>query len=166
MVNANVIARPPTGEYRILVLDKGAKDGVRQKMAVVSPKGLVGHVVQTARYASKTLLITDANSSVPAIVQRTRANTIVKGQSSGTLKLKFLQRNEDVAFGDVVVTSGLGGIFPKGIVIGTVSRVTKEDFGVYQDAEVSPDVDLELIEEVALLGAPSTGQEELEEPQE
>ena len=160
VANAQVIARPPSGEYRVLVLDKGEKDGVTMKMAVVTPKGLVGHIVQTAPWASKVLLITDANSSVPAIVQRTRANAIVKGQSSDTLKLKFLQRSEDVAYGDIVVTSGLGEVFPKGIVIGTISKVTKEDFGVYQDAEVSAEVDLDRIEEVALLANPNKGMRE------
>lgn len=148
---AKVIARPPSGEYRVLALDKGEKDGIQNKMTAITPKGLVGHVVQTMPYASKILLITDANSSVPAIVQRTRANAIVKGQSKSLLKLKFLQRNEDVAFGDVVVTSGLGGIFPKGLVIGKVAKVIKEDFGVYQNAEVEPVINLELVEEVVLV---------------
>ena len=151
VTTANVIARPPSGEYRVLALDKGEKDGIKIKMAAVTPKGLVGHLIQTSPYASKVLLITDANSSIPAIVQRTRANAIVKGQSKRLLKLKFLQRSEDVAFGDLVVTSGLGGIFPKGFVIGRVSKVIKEDFGVYQNADVEPVIDLERVEEVVVI---------------
>lgn len=163
---ARVIARPPSGEYRVLVLDKGEKDGVTMNMTAVTPKGLVGHVVQTGPYASKVLLITDANSSVPAVVQRTRANAIVKGQSIDTLKLKFLQRSEDVDVKDIVVTSGLGGIFPKGIVIGKVTLVTKEDFGVYQDAEITTEIDLERVEEVAILKAPAPGAQALLPPAE
>jgi rod shape-determining protein MreC len=153
---ARIIARPSTQEYRVVVVDKGEKDGVTLNTAVVTPKGLVGHVVATAPYASKVLLITDANSSVAALVQRTRANTIIKGQSSDRLKVRYLSRSEDVAFGDLVVTSGLGGIFPKGVVIGAIEKVSKEDFGIYQDAQILPAVDLDQIEEVALVHVKAT----------
>lgn len=161
---ARVIARPSSKEYKILVIDRGEKDGVKIKMAVVTEKGLVGHVVQTAPYASKVLLITDANSSVPAIIQSCRANTIAKGQSMDAMKLKFLQRNEDVAYGDIVITSGLGGIFPKGLVIGKISKVSKDESKMYLDVEVASNLNLDRVEEVALLAPPEKGVQNLLSP--
>jgi rod shape-determining protein MreC len=162
---ARIIARPASTEYRVFVIDKGEKDGASVNMSVVTPDGLVGHVVQTAPYASKVMLVTDAGSSVAATIQRTRANSLVQGQSFDDLKLKFLSRNEDVAVGDVVVTSGLGGVFPKGITVGSVSVVNKEDFGIFQDAEVKPAVDLARVEEVALLKVEQLGATELLPPE-
>lgn len=158
---ARIIARPPSGEYRVMVIDKGSSDGIKPKMAVITEKGLVGHVFQTSSYASKILLITDANSSVPAVVQRTRSNTIVEGQSTDKCALAFLHRSEDIGEGDIVVTSGLGGIFPKGLIIGSVTSVTREDFGIFLKAEVQPTVNLDLVEEVALLQVEALGAKEL-----
>ena len=158
---ARIIARPSSGEYRIVVIDKGRNDGIQKNMAVITHEGLVGHVAEVAAYASKVMLITDANSSVPATVQRTRANAIVEGISADYCKLTYLQRSDEVAPQDIVVTSGLGGVFPKGIIIGEVSKINKADIGIFQDAHIRTAVPLDRIEEVAVLKTDDLGAQEL-----
>ena len=126
---------------------------MQKGMAVISPEGVVGQILKTAPHYATVLLITDYNSAIDAIVQRTRAKAIVEGKEENRCQLKYLLRTEDVAVGDIVITSGLGGIFPKGLTVGEIRKVEKKGHGVFQYAELVPSVDLTKLEEVLILSA-------------
>src|SRR5579875_3706119 len=150
LVAAHVIGRDAGTLSRTLVIDRGERDGVTKGAAVLAPSGIVGHVFLAAR----VLLITDHNSGVDAVVQRTRARGIVEGQVDGGCVLKFVKRTEDVQVGDLVVTSGVDGIFPKGLPVGRVTAVDKRGQGLFQAVEVTPAVDPGALEEVLVTRGP------------
>jgi len=150
-VAARVVGRSPTAWVHTVVLDKGARHGISKGMAVLTPEGVVGQVVSVSAHAARVLLISDPNSGVDALVQRTRARGIVAGTIEGGCLLKYIQRGDDVAAGDTVITSGLDGIFPKGQLIGTVARVGKKDSRIFQDVEVILSAELAKVEEVLVV---------------
>jgi len=150
-VAAQVIGQDPTSWFKSVTINKGEKDGVLKGMAVISPEGVVGQILKTSPDYSTVLLMTDYNSAIDAIVQRTRAKAIVEGKEENRCQLKYLLRTEEVAAGDLVITSGLGGIFPKGLTIGEVRSVDKKGHGVFQYADLVPSVDLTKLEEVLIL---------------
>lgn len=154
LVTAQVIGRDASGIFQTLTLDRGTRDGIRGGMAVVCADGIVGRIAQSSPHASRVLLISDHNSGVDALVQRTRARGIVEGGLSGSCSMKYIKRSDEIDVNDVVVTSGLDGIFPKGILIGRVSGVTRKDVGLFQVAEVVPAVDFAKLEEVLVLTSP------------
>ncbi len=154
VVTARVIGKDASGIFQTLTLDRGERDGIRGGMAVVCADGIVGRIAQASSHASRALLISDHNSGVDALVQRTRARGIVEGTLPGSCSMKYIKRSDDVDVNDVVVTSGLDGIFPKGILIGHVSGVTRKDVGLYRVAEVAPAVDFAKLEEVLVLTSP------------
>ncbi|MBI2962423.1 MAG: rod shape-determining protein MreC [Deltaproteobacteria bacterium] len=154
VVTARVIGKDASGLLHTLTLDRGERDGVRGGLAVVSADGVVGRIAQASPHASRVLLISDHNSGVDALVQRTRARGIVEGALSGTCSMKYIKRGDEIDANDVVVTSGLDGIFPKGLRIGRVSGVTRKHVGLYQVAEVVPSVDFAKLEEVLVLISP------------
>jgi rod shape-determining protein MreC len=118
---------------------------------VVTHRGVVGRITEVSSYTSKVLLITDMNSSVDALIQRTRARGVVEGRGSSLCELRYVAGSDDVSVGDLVVTSGLCGIFPKGLPIGTVKDVEKDSFGLFQQIELVPSVELNKLEEVSVL---------------
>jgi len=148
VLTARVIGRDATGIARTLVVDRGDADGVVKGAAVLALEGIVGQVFLASRHAARVLLINDHNSGVDALVQRTRARGIVEGIVDDGCGLKFVKRTEDVQVGDVVITSGLDGIFPKSLPIGHVVAVDKRGQGLFQYAEVAPRVDFSQLEEV------------------
>ncbi len=124
-----------------LVLDVGASDGIRRNMPVVTERGLVGRVLEVYPNACRVLLIVDVRSSVNAMIQRNRVTGLVEGRPGGKLVMTHIPHDSTVAEGDVVITSGLGGMFPKALIIGQVSKVIRDEVGLYQEAEVQPTVD-------------------------
>lgn len=155
-VTAAVIGNSASTWFHSFILDKGSADGVVKGMAVVSPVGVIGQVVAVTSKSAKVLLITDPHSGVDVIVQRSRARGIVSGSlDSGTI-LKYAKRSEDVQEGDRLITSGLDGIFPKGLLAGTVTKVRKKSFGLFQYVEVALAVDPSRIEEVLVVSAEAT----------
>jgi rod shape-determining protein MreC len=145
---AQIIGRDPLPWFSTMTIDKGEADGVHKNAAVLSAFGVVGQIMATGTHSARVLLITDHNSGVDAVVQRSRARGIVEGALDGGCVMKYLKRGEDVEVGDRVVTSGLDGIFPKGIIVGEVTRVTRGNRGLLQVAEIKPTVPLDRIEEV------------------
>jgi rod shape-determining protein MreC len=123
-------------------------------MAVVSPGGVVGRVVSTSPNAARVLLLEDPSSGVDVLVQRSRARGIVEGSLNGGCQLKYVKHREDLRVGDLVATSGLDGIFPRGVAVGTISRLSREEGGLFQTAEVEPAVDFNKLEEVMVVEAP------------
>lgn len=153
-ITAQVIATSPTPLFRSVRVARGTDDGVHVGAAVVNQDGVVGRVAAvTASYADVMLLV-DANSSTDVLVQRTRARARVRGMGGdGELgvRVEYLPRTEDVLPGDVLVTSGLGRVFPKGLRVGRVISVERGAFGLYQEARIDPSVDFQRLEEVLIL---------------
>ena len=147
---ATVIGRDATGLSRTLTIDRGERDGVAKGAAVLAPGGVVGRVFFTSERAARVLLVTDHNSALDAIVQRTRARGIIEGTVADGCGLKFVKRTEDLQPGDVIVTSGVDGIFPRGLPIGQITAVDKRGQGLFQYATVEPAVDFDRLEEVLL----------------
>jgi rod shape-determining protein MreC len=150
-VTASVISNSASTWFNSLILDKGKKDGVEQGMGVVSPLGVVGQVVSVTSRSAKVLLITDSHSGVDAVVQRSRARGIVAGSLESGPIMKYVKRSDDLKEGDRLVTSGLDGVFPKGLLVGAVSKVNKKSFGLFQYVEVTLAVDPARIEEVLVV---------------
>jgi rod shape-determining protein MreC len=151
LVAAQVVGKDPSPWFQSVLLDKGRDDGVEEGQPVINPEGVVGIVVEaTARYA-KVMLITDPNSAVDAIIQDSRARGIIKGGARGSCVLNFVLRKYEVAEGDTVVSSGMDGVFPKGLPIGQVTTIVKREAGIFQDVSVIPYVDFERLEEVLVV---------------
>ncbi len=152
---AEVIARDPSNWFNVILIDKGEKHGVKKDMAVITDKGLVGYTISTVSNTSKVVLITDERSSVSAMLQRTRDNGMVKGTidpaPSGYLKMEFLPQDANLVKGDIVISSGLGGLIPKGVVIGEVAEAKKEPHELMQHAIIKPAVDFLKLERVFVI---------------
>jgi rod shape-determining protein MreC len=148
---ARVVGSEGSSPFRTILINKGTVDGIRDGQPVIAPDGIVGRVIESSWNYSKVLLVTDYNSNIDAIVQGSRAQGILQGGGHRLLRLKYVQRTEEVKTGDTVVTSGLGGTFPKGLMLGTVVRADKKDPGLFQTIEVAPSVDFSKIEEVLVL---------------
>lgn len=152
---ARVIARDPLPWARTMTIDRGARDGIEKNMAVVSPEGVVGQISEVSWLASRVLLLTDHNSGIDALVQRTRARGIAQGALEEGCHLKYLRRAEDIGIGDRVLTTGLDGIFPKGLMIGVAVEVARYSRDALHGAVIRPSVELDRLEEVLVL-APGT----------
>lgn len=154
MLFAEVIATSPSPLFRSLRIDKGRNDGIEVGAAVVSPAGIVGRVAALGDSFADIMLLTDANSSTDVLVQRTRARARVRGQGGDdgfAIEAQYLARTADVEPGDVLITSGLSRVFPKGLVAGRVISVERRAFGLYQRAMVQPNVDFSRIEAVMVI---------------
>jgi rod shape-determining protein MreC len=145
---AELIGEDASNWFRTITINKGTVDGVHKGMVVVAAAGLVGHVIQASRDVSRVLLITDYNSSVDVICQASRARGTAQGKGDDLCDLNYVSRREEVSSGETVVTSGLGGRFPKGLIVGTVAHVDKKPYGIFQKVEVTPAVDFRKLEEV------------------
>jgi rod shape-determining protein MreC len=152
-ITASIIANSASTWFKSCVLDKGSADGVRKGMAVVTPLGVVGQVVAVTPRTAKVLLLTDANSGIDVLVQRTRARGIVSGSLENGIVLKYVKRSEDIQEGDRLITSGTDGVFPKGMMVGTVIRVSKQQIGLFQAIEVLPAVQSTRVEDVLVVAA-------------
>lgn len=146
-----VISRDPSEYLSLLTINLGKQDGLREGMVVVTPQGVVGRIVRVGDRTARVLLITDTASAVNAVSMRTRATGVVQGAGNGRLLMRFIEQGADVKVGDIVLTSGLGGAFPKGQPIGQVVSVKQQDIDLFQEAEVRPIVDLRRLEEVVVL---------------
>ncbi len=145
---ARVIGRDPSRWYQSVTIDRGSHDAAVTDMGVAVPRGVVGTVVKVFPSVSVVLLITDRQSAVPAIVQRTREQGIIEGTMAGRLRLKYLPPSSEIREGDVILTSGLTASFPKGLMVGTVTRVDRAEGALYPEVEVVPSAALAALEEV------------------
>lgn len=152
-ITATIIANSASSWFQSCVLNKGSADGVRKGMAVVTPLGIVGKVVAVTGRTAKILLLTDPNSGIDVLVQRTRSRGIVSGSLESGTVLKYMKRSEDVQEGDRLVTSGLDNVFPKGLLVGTVIKVRKQNRGLFQSVEVWPAVQAARVEHVLVVSA-------------
>ncbi len=150
---AEVIAGPASPEFQTVTIDKGSSDGLATDMAVISPAGVVGRVIMPSRRASKVQLLIDVNAAAGALIERTRVQGVVVGAGGGMLKMRYVPGTADVKTGDLVVTSGIDGIYPKGFVIGTIDLVAGS-VGEYHEINVRPAVDFARLEEVLIVRTP------------
>jgi rod shape-determining protein MreC len=154
MVAAQVIGRDSSNRYKSLILDKGESDGIQKDMGVITPAGVVGRVVKTTGATAVVLLLTDSNNAIAALIQRTRDEGIVEGIPQGRARLKYIPMLSAVKEGDRVVTSGLVGGFPRGLAIGTITAIDREEGALFQTAELAPEVDVNRVEEVLVIQTP------------
>lgn len=150
-LTADVIALDQSGIVRGLIINRGTRDGVGIGMPVVTDLGLVGRIVGLSANAAQVQLINDENSSVSARLQTTRAEGSIIGQASGALRMTFIDLDESIIQGDLVITSGLGGNFPPDIVVGQVTSIRQFEFELFQEAEVRSLIDLGLLEFVLVI---------------
>jgi len=148
---AEIIGRDAVGWFKTVLINKGSSNAIHKNQAVVTHQGIVGRCIEVAESTSKVLLITDINSSVDAMVQRTRSRGILQGNGSALCELTFISSADDVQKGDLVVTTGLCGVFPKGLSLGTVTRVEKTTLGLFHYVEVEPSINLNKLEEVSII---------------
>jgi rod shape-determining protein MreC len=153
-VAANVIGSDATGLSHTLILASGESNGLRPGMAVLSNQGVVGKIIAVSPHASRVLLIDDHNSALDGFDQRSRARGIVAGLVDDGLILKYTDRSEDIRAGDPVVTSGLDGIFPRGLLVGTIKYVHREGPGLFLNVSIAPAVEFRGLEQVLIVTQP------------
>jgi rod shape-determining protein MreC len=151
VVAAEVIGKDPSAWFKTVIIDKGETDGLTRGLPVVIAQGIVGQVVEVSAHYSKVMLIVDSNSAVDSLVQRTRARGVIKGESTDQCRLDYVLRKNDVRIGDIVVSSGLDGVYPKGLRIGLVSQVIGHDADIFHEVIITPFVDFEKLEEVLVI---------------
>jgi len=151
VVAAQVIGLDPTGWFKSIIIDKGKRAGLKWDMPVVNASGVVGRIVSVSTDYAKVLLIIDQNSSVDCLTQQSRDRGMVKGLSTDVCKMDYMAKSNDAVVGDMVITSGLGGIFPKGLPVGRISRVKDVSGELFKEIEVSPSVDFSKLEEVLVI---------------
>ena len=150
-IASHIIARDPSNWRNSIIIDKGAAQAVGRGMFLMSQQGLAGRIIESARTMSKAVLLTDPDFNVAAVCQRSREQMIVVGNGRNLSVLKYLPQDADVRIKDIIVTSGLGGFCPKGILIGEVVSVRKAGDGLTLEAYLKPSAPLNRLEEVLVL---------------
>ncbi len=154
-VFARVVALAPASNLLAMRINRGESDGVQVGMPVVTTDGIVGHVSRVVAGSADVVLISDASSRVAAVVQRSRVRSTIAGTgTAGTLALDNVLRTDDVVEGDVLVTSGTDGVFPRGLRVGTVEAVLRGTAGMFLSGTVKPAADLQRVAEVRVLLTP------------
>jgi rod shape-determining protein MreC len=155
---AEIIGAGATPDFRTVTIDKGSRDGLNRDMAVISPSGVVGRIVVPSARSAKVQLLIDRNAAAGALIERSRAQGVVVGSGDERLLMQYVSEVADVIAGDLVVTSGIDGIYPKGFVIGRVESVEKSG-GAYKRITVMPTVDFRSLEEVLVVLTPLPSQD-------
>lgn len=148
---ARVIAKDVSTEFRAVRLNRGENAGIKKGMAVITYEGVVGRVLRVTDNTADVVTILDLLSAVDAVIERSRSRGVVEGLTDEMCQLKFTLRTDDIQVGDLLLSSGLGGVYPRGVAVGSVSRVKKKQFGITQDVEVKPAVDFTKLEEVMVV---------------
>ncbi len=163
ILGGQVVGRDPNNALAYIIIDVGARDGVEKGMPVTRAGALVGQIVRVGEDASRVLLIIDPSSRVNARVQRSGATGIVAGSVDGSLSLTRIPPDADVGVGDIVITSGYGGNFPRRLVLGQVTKVNKRDVDPFQTADIKPAADFGALEIVSVIaGFKSTNYDDVQ----
>ena len=150
-ISSEIIGKDSTNWCNNILLDKGSQEGIIVNMPVVTYNGVVGKIREVTNHTAKVLLINDINSSIAVLIQRNRAEGILVGRGKDYCTIKYLRRDIEVKKGDRVITSGMGGVFPKGLIVGAVSKIHKNTYGLFQYAEVIPEANISKLEEVFII---------------
>ena len=164
-VPAQVIMHDLTGWFQTLMIDKGFRDGIAPDMPVVNDEGVIGRILDVSDRHSRVLLITDQGSSVDAIDQRNRVRGILSGKDANGCLLKYVRGNLDIKEGDLVITSGKDGIYPKGLRLGVVQAAYKDPVDLFQKIDVKPLVRMSGLEEVLIIKRGGEGLDDEQEGQ-
>lgn len=151
MLPAELVGVDVSPWFRSVLLDRGRDRGVRSGMPVISAQGLVGLVTATSRTAAKAMLVLDSQTAIDGVIQRSRSRGIVRGRGADSLRFEFVVRGSDVKPDDQVITSGLGGVYPKGLLIGTVVGISEPGSQLLQTATIQPAVDFGRLEQVFVM---------------
>ncbi|MBU4252327.1 MAG: rod shape-determining protein MreC [Candidatus Omnitrophica bacterium] len=151
LVAARVIGRAVDSWSSSVIINKGRYNGIKSKMVVISSQGLVGSIVETTDDTSKVLLINDPNQGISSIVQRSRQEGLVNGTLGTNLIMRYLPDDAQIMVGDIIITSELSQMYPKGLLLGRVVNIGREFSGLNRYALVKPAVDLANIEEVLVI---------------
>ena len=151
VIAAKVIGRDPSPWFRTIMIDKGAKDGLTRGLSVLVSEGIVGQIVAVSNRYSRVVLITDRNSAVDALVQTSRARGIVKGNDTDLCSFRYVLRKNKIEPGDMIISSGLDGVFPKGLRIGWVVELKENSSQLFQEITIKTCVDFDRLEEVLVL---------------
>lgn len=136
---------------RTVTIDKGKAESIEKDRAVISPLGVVGRIIHVNNHTSRVLLNTDLRSNIDVLVERTRVKGVIEGDGANGLVLKYIRQTDDVGLGDTIITSGISGVFPKGLVVGTVTEIKKGQDNFFSHIAVTPKADVMRIEEVMVL---------------
>jgi rod shape-determining protein MreC len=150
-IPAQVIGRDLSGWSQLIILDKGTRHGIKEDMPVVAGEGVVGKVIETGLYTAKVQLIIDRRSRIGGLMQQSRLVGLVEGTGKEYVVMTYLPRDELVYVNDMVLTSGLGRVFEKGLLIGSVKAIFEEKYGLYKYAKVIPSVQFDKLEEVLII---------------
>ncbi len=151
MLPSEIVGLDVSPWFRSVLVDRGGEHGVRSGNPVITDQGVVGLVTATSSNAAKTMLLLDRQSAIDGIVQRSRARGIVRGRGTGELEFEFVVRGSDVREGDVVITSGMGGVYPKGLRIGVIREVADPGGRLLHTATLAPSVDFGRLEQVFVM---------------
>jgi len=147
---AQVIGEDVSSWARTVTIDKGTRAGLRAGLPVVAAEGVVGRIIKAAPNSSRVLLVTDASSAIAALVQRTRTRGVARGRGV-EMSLDYALRDAELNVDDLLVTSGMGGVFPKGLPLGYIAEVERDEFGLFQNVDIAPAVDFSHLEEVLVV---------------
>jgi rod shape-determining protein MreC len=157
-VAAEIIGASAAPDFQTVTIDKGTHDGLKPDLSVIAPDGVVGRVVVPSARAAKVQLLIDRNAAAGALVERSRAQCLVTGGGDDRLRMEYVAESADIVVGDVVMTSGIEGIYPKGFVIGHVETVERNGPS-YRRIVVKPAVDFRALEEVLVVLTPTAARE-------
>jgi len=153
-LSAQVIGRDPSQWFRSIVLDRGTKEGVRPYMPVITAEGLVGITTEVSPFASRAKILMDPSIRVGVLIQETRAEAVLEGRLENGCELRYLARDPQVETGATLVTSGLGGLYPKGIPVGRITRLVDKEEDLFLKARVMPSVDFSHLDRVLIVIRP------------
>ncbi|MDZ4662259.1 MAG: rod shape-determining protein MreC [Pseudomonadota bacterium] len=148
---ARVIGIDINADYETIRINKGSQDGLKPFMPVIAPNGVIGYIFRPQTHSSQVLLLSDRNTVVDGQIQRTRAHGLIEGASRDKLRMLYILRADDAAVGDVVTTSGINKIFPRGVPIGKIVSAERDANGISQIIEIKPDVNPYNLDEVLVL---------------
>ncbi len=151
LIAARIVGEDVMNWFKCVIIDKGRSAGIKEKMPVITPSGIVGQAVEVHNWHTKVMVVNDTNSAVDVYVSGKNARGIVEGTGSTTLKLKYVTKNDEVEVGDKLITSGKDAIFPKGLAVGIVINVNKNKAGLFSDIDVMPFNNFKKLDEVLVV---------------
>ena len=151
LLSTRVIASDPFPEYSLLTIDKGSKDGVKKNQLAIVESGVIGYILRVQQETSQILLLSNQNSVLPVIVQRSRVHGLIEGSNKNLFYLKYLKNEDDIVQGDMIVTNSIHQDFPAGLAVGIVSKIEKDEYGLNPKIEIQPAVKFSTIEKLFII---------------
>jgi rod shape-determining protein MreC len=151
LIAARIVGEDVMNWFKCVLVDKGRSEGIRERMPVITPSGLVGQVIEVSKWHAKVMVVNDTNSAVDVYVPGKNTRGIAEGTGQTTLKLKYVLKNDDIEPGDKLITSGKDAIFPRGFLLGIVIAVDKNKPGLFSDIDIMPFNNFRKLDEVLIV---------------